>query len=88
MPLNFSGRRVSQAGQFEYLPAALDAALACVEELEANGAYRYRASPGESHRFVDERWWTADEARAFLSRLVPEDRSGDMFAVHPSAART
>jgi FkbM family methyltransferase len=77
---------------FEYLPAAVDAALACVEELEANGAYRYRASPGESHRFLASgskgQWWTAEEARAFLSRLAPGDRSGDMFAVHPSAART
>lgn len=79
-----SAGRPLKAVSFEYLPAAADAALACVEELESSAAYRYRASPGETHRFVEDGWWTADRARAFLAALQPTDRSGDMFAVHPS----
>lgn len=75
--------RPLRAVSFEYLPAAKDAALACLEHLEASAPYRYRASPGETHRFVEERWWSGDEARTFLGRLQPGDRSGDMFAVHP-----
>jgi FkbM family methyltransferase len=64
---------------FEYIPAALDGALAALARLAALGNYRFNRSPGESMR-LDARWLEPEAMAAELSRLGPEDGSGDIYA--------
>lgn len=68
---------------FEYLPAALTTALACVQRLMALGAYTFNWSPGESHRLGTPHWLSA----AALQRALPTIAaagSGDIYARLPS----
>ncbi len=65
---------------FEYLPAARETALACVERMQALGDYRFNWSRGERHRLESPRWRDADEVRGFLAGLGPDDDSGDVYA--------
>ena len=65
---------------FEYVPAAREAALACVERLVALGPYAFNLSRGERHRLERSAWIDADELRRFLSELGPADESGDVYA--------
>lgn len=69
-----------RALSFEYVPAARDAALACIARLEALGPYRFNWSPGERHRFAHASWQDAAAARAFVESLSPDDDSGDIYA--------
>ena len=65
---------------FEFLPAALPVALACLERLGALGDYRYNLSLGERPRLLLSDWCDADALRDHLARLGPETRSGDIYA--------
>lgn len=65
---------------FEYVVAAKDAALACVERLEQLGEYEYNWSPGESHRLQAETWLSAEEMLTYLRSLSTEEGSGDVYA--------
>ncbi len=65
---------------FEYVPAAREAALACVERLEALGGYAFNWSLGERHRLENDDWLGADDVRRFLAALAPEEGSGDVYA--------
>ncbi len=65
---------------FEYLPAAREVALACVDRLCALGPYRYNWSPGESHRLASGDWLDADGIRRVLEGLREADGSGDVYA--------
>ena len=65
---------------FEYLPAARQTALACVDRLAALGDYRYNWSSGESHRFGAERWLDAGAIRRFIEALPEDEDSGDVYA--------
>jgi len=65
---------------FEYLTAAPEAALACVERLEGLAAYRYNWSPGESHRLASAAWLDAEEIRRVLGTLARGTGSGDVYA--------
>lgn len=64
----------------EYLPAARDLALSCIDRLAALGDYRYNWSTGESSRFGSARWETPQAAREWLARLAPDSGSGDLYA--------
>jgi FkbM family methyltransferase len=66
---------------FEYIPAALDVALGCIDRLQALGDYRFNPVPGEAHRLQAGRWLTPNEMRQFLQQLTPQDGSGDIYAV-------
>lgn len=66
---------------FEYLPAARERALRCVDHLASLGRYTFLTSPGESHRFAQAEPWKEAELRSFLSALQPGDPSGDVYAV-------
>ncbi len=68
------------AVSFEYLPGAVDRAIACVERLSSLGAYRYNWSPGESHRLGAATWLKADAIREFLLSLPSSAGSGDIYA--------
>lgn len=65
---------------FEYIPAALDAALACVDRLQALGDYRYNHAPGETHRLRASQWLTPEEISQFLRQRTLQDGSGDIYA--------
>ncbi|HEX6842781.1 MAG TPA: FkbM family methyltransferase [Stellaceae bacterium] len=64
----------------EYIPAALDAALAALDRLMALGPYRFNRSPGESMRFTTPDWRSHPEMIEELTRLGPADGSGDVYA--------
>jgi FkbM family methyltransferase len=65
---------------FEYIPAALDGALAALERLAALGAYRFNRSPGESMRLADAPWRDAAAMAAELGALPAHAGSGDVYA--------
>jgi FkbM family methyltransferase len=65
---------------FEYVAAARDAAIACVDRLESLGAYRYNYARGESQRLALDAWIDAGAMRALLAELAPGAGSGDVYA--------
>ncbi len=65
---------------FEVVPAAPDAARACVDRLAALGDYRFNWSPGESHRMAWADWVDEAALRRWLAALKPDDPSGDVYA--------
>jgi len=65
---------------FEYIPAAIDVALQCIDRLAALGDYRYRATIGESVKPVACDDWTPNEARAWLVGRPSHARFGDLHA--------
>jgi len=67
---------------FEYLPATVDIALACIERLESLDRYAYNISSGESHRFVLDDWCGAQAVRRRLIAMVRtgSGESGDVYA--------
>jgi len=65
---------------FEYVPAAKDAAVACIDRLEELGTYRFNRSTGESQRLVLPEFVAAADMRGWLACLSPDDKSGDVYA--------
>lgn len=65
---------------FEFTPAALDLALACLDLLAALGTYEYNRTAGESTRWLSPGWVDADSLAAQLKGLHPASRSGDVYA--------
>ena len=65
---------------FEYIGAATDLAIGCVERLATLGNYTFNWSAGEQHRWQSPRWLTADEAIQWLAGLHADSGSGDMYA--------
>jgi FkbM family methyltransferase len=70
---------------FEYLPAARDIALACIDRLGALDRYRFNWSVGETHRLVEPAWLGAREMRERLVALPDGARSGDVYARRAAA---
>jgi hypothetical protein len=66
---------------FEYIPAALDVALGCVDRLQQLGNYRFNYAFGESHRLQADTWLTPNETCRFLQQLALQGPSGDIYAV-------
>ena len=65
---------------FEFVPAALESALASLRRLETLGAYRYNVSLGESLRLELPGWVEASALRAWLQGREPTGDSGDIYA--------
>lgn len=65
---------------FEYIPAAMDVALGCLERLTALGAYEYNWFVGESHQFQSPRWLAADQMANLLKTIPLDAKSGDIYA--------
>jgi FkbM family methyltransferase len=65
---------------FEYLPAALATAEACVERLAALGDYAFNLVPGEAGQFALGRWADAAAIGAALSARAGDGRPGDVYA--------
>lgn len=66
---------------FEYVPAAVARAIACVDRLAELGEYRYLASEAETHSFLWEEAIDPGRIREWLATRKPGDRSGDVYAV-------
>lgn len=65
---------------FEYLPAARETALQCIERLSTLGNYQYNRSEGESHQLALTDWVDAEAMRLFLLELPENASSGDIYA--------
>jgi len=67
----------------EALPAAPEAAVACMQRLTALGAYDFNLMRGESPRLAFDDW---TDAATMAERLTAETRSGDIIARLDSSA--
>ena len=65
---------------FEYLPAAPETAIACIERLAALGPYAFNLVPGESRRFALDAWQDASGIASALAEAMRHGRSGDVYA--------
>jgi len=65
---------------FEYLPAALPAARACLARVLELGPYRFNLSVGESYRLISTSWLAAEEVSAVLATPSVQRRAGDIYA--------
>lgn len=65
---------------FEYLPAALGRAMACLDRLDELGSYRYNLVRGEGFRFESDEWLPPQEMRAWLPQIARDGRPGDIYA--------
>lgn len=72
--------RPLRALSFEYLPAARQRAVACVERLATLGEYRFNWSPGESQLLGARDWLDERGIRDYLAALTTESGSGDVYA--------
>jgi FkbM family methyltransferase len=66
---------------FEYIPVAIDRAVACVARISALGEYRYRHSRVETHRWAAPHWLEPEAMIAILHAMPANGRSGDVYAV-------
>ena len=69
-----------KALSFEYIPAATDIAVACVDRLGALGPYEYNWSPGELPRLRSSTWLGPAQMANLLRRMPVRERSGDVYA--------
>jgi FkbM family methyltransferase len=65
---------------FEYLPATLDIALACILRLDSLGPYEFNLTIGESGQFAISGWLRGDQLAAHLGSLPARSRPGDVYA--------
>ena len=65
---------------FEYLPAALPVAEACLVRLTALGPYTFNLVVGEACGFALPVWLDAPAFRAALTARAADGRSGDVYA--------
>jgi FkbM family methyltransferase len=72
--------RPLRALSFEYIPAARDLSLHCLERLNVLGNYEYNWSERESHHLHSPEWLASGEMAAFIAGLSPVSHSGDVYA--------
>ena len=65
---------------FEFMPAGIGVALACLDILENMARYVYNISFGERLTFRFSSWLDIGTLRSFLLRLSPTGKSGDIYA--------
>lgn len=65
---------------FEFVPAVLDVALACIDQLESLARYRYAVSLGERLRLLQPDGLDAQAMRAWLRAQGSGAASGDVHA--------
>ncbi|MBP6786572.1 MAG: FkbM family methyltransferase [Candidatus Promineofilum sp.] len=65
---------------FEYIPAAVEVARACLARLGVLGVYEFNWFPGESHRWAASSWLSSSEMALQLDKLATGRASGDIFA--------
>jgi FkbM family methyltransferase len=72
--------RPLKALSFEYIPAATEVAVACVDRLGEIGQYEYNWSPGELPRLRSSVWLGPARMADTLRRMPLRERSGDVYA--------
>jgi FkbM family methyltransferase len=65
---------------FEYIPAAIDVAVGCIDRLGELGRYEYNWSPGEPPRLRSSVWLSPAQMADLLRRMPIRERSGDVYA--------
>ncbi|MFO7624290.1 MAG: FkbM family methyltransferase [Anaerolineales bacterium] len=65
---------------FEYIPAAIETALACISRLCYLGEYRFQWSIGENPSLSGAGWFSGEDMADWLRSLSPADPSGDIYA--------
>ncbi|WP_181704258.1 FkbM family methyltransferase [Chthonobacter albigriseus] len=65
---------------FEYLPAALHGAEACIARLQQLGDYVFNRVEGERHRFLHDDWMAGAAMLRVLHEAAGNGRSGDVYA--------
>ena len=65
---------------FEFIAAAKDAALSCIDRIEKLGDYEFQYGLGEPPRLQGESWMDAETVKGVIGSLSIEDGSGDMYA--------
>lgn len=83
--LNGLSRPVA-ALSFEYLAALPDAALACIQRLEALGRHVYRACAGERFLWLQPQPLDAAQMQRWIASLPAGAGSGDIYAWHVEGA--
>lgn len=71
----------------EYIPAARDIAIACVDRLNDLGDYRFNWSEGERHILQSGSWLGPDQMRRILTQMSPHGNSGDIYACLPQQSK-
>jgi FkbM family methyltransferase len=69
-----------RALSFEYVPPALDLALACLDRLSTLGEYEFNWSWGESMRFHWPEWVDSGTLVGYLRGYPPQGKPGDVYA--------
>jgi FkbM family methyltransferase len=72
--------RPVRALSFEFLPAAKEGALECIDRLESLASYEYNYSVGEKMRLELDSWVAGAAMRARVEAMRPGQRSGDIYA--------
>ena len=65
---------------FEYIPAAIETALGCIERLSHLGNYEYNWRVSEFPRVRSIVWLKPQEMAAQLKHMRPDSNSGDVYA--------
>lgn len=65
---------------FEYIPAAMEIALGCIDRMSQLGDYEYNWRVSEWPRLRSPAWLSSQEMLAQLKSMSPEDNSGDVYA--------
>jgi FkbM family methyltransferase len=68
---------------YEFVPAALERAWPCLEQLEALGYREFNFIKGEYPRFTSSNWLSAVELRRRVSDLPNDGRAGEIYARFP-----
>jgi FkbM family methyltransferase len=65
---------------FEYIPAAMDVALGCLDRLSDLGAYRFNLVHSEYPRLALDQWVGAAETKSVLYSIPSSARAGEVYA--------
>jgi FkbM family methyltransferase len=65
---------------FEYVPPALDLAIACLERLNQLGEYEFNWSSGESMRLEWRGWVSGEQLAGYLQYVPHQGDPGDVYA--------
>ena len=65
---------------FEFIPAAIETAVGCIERLSQLGTYEYNWRVSEFPRLRSPVWLSAQDMAAQLQRMPRDTNSGDVYA--------
>lgn len=69
-----------RALSFEYIPAAIESSIRCIDRLDELGDYEFNCSVGETYRFRETSWLSSAAMRTVLHGMERHARSGDVYA--------